>query len=558
MGLRMESGGRRSRGSEYPAVGIPRCGPASPFKGHLSTKSNAFCIDSSRSLTSQYLIRDHMVFHYNKVLSAKAAIDCSVPKSRLTSIKLADQQRREKLKKKIARCEEEMSMGKTVLRSSSRESGRLLPSPFGKSFMEAEDKDDLFRCAQQAQYLSRALSPYGEHGLVHSSPIKYTRKGSRNASNASNSGVSTSSTPRKRSGFSSSGSTDSFVSISHSQRCQGSKSKVHSGDLLDKHAEFFTHSQKPFTPRTLISDAKSSLSEYRYYTPARKKKKNHYKQRVEAQTQTDMISVPSADKAREVKVVTEQQKITLKAEDRRYTVDEPARGTAAFPYSFLRETSLYSQPPSARRTIDYEEEELLYLAFIEDVTNEILNLGLFSNRVLEQLFECHIQENKNRLDESKMRHLLDVLKADLDCSGPEQSHADWEARDSLDLQEFDAMEELEFTSDSQRQRKATRSEEFFETMDLLLKEPNECESPVCGESSKETQSKGDFSEDAAEMMDAGTELHAGVKSEDPDTSPSCEATLNLITCDGDLAANRELDDLEENFAEALQISHDYS
>ncbi|KFQ79950.1 Spermatogenesis-associated protein 7, partial [Phaethon lepturus] len=114
-------------------------------------------------------------------------------------------------------------------------------------------------------------------------------------------------------------------------------------------------------------------------------------------------------------------------------------------------------------------EELLYLAFIEDVTNEILSLGLFSNRVLEQLFECYIQENKNRLDESKMRHLLDLLKADLGCSpssGAEQIHAGWEAFDSLDLQEFDKMEELEFTSSNQRQRKATKTEGFFGTMDL--------------------------------------------------------------------------------------------
>ncbi|NWH22435.1 SPAT7 protein, partial [Grus americana] len=118
------------------------------------------------------------------------------------------------------------------------------------------------------------------------------------------------------------------------------------------------------------------------------------------------------------------------------------------------------------------EEELLYLAFIEDVTNEILSLGLFSDRVLEQLFECHVQENKNRLDESKMRHLLDVLKADLGCSpgsGAEQIHAGREAFDSLDLQEFDTMEELKFTSKSQRQRKATKSEEFFGTVDLPLK-----------------------------------------------------------------------------------------
>ncbi|NXH13790.1 SPAT7 protein, partial [Bucco capensis] len=201
--------------------------------------------------------------------------------------------------------------------------------------LEAEDKDGLFPCAQQAQYLSRAPSPYGKHGLVHSSPVKYARKDSRNTSNASNSNssISSSSTPRRCYGLSCSCSTDSFMSISHSQRCQGGKSKVCSGDLLDRHSEFFTHSRKPFTPRTLISDAKSFLSEYRYYTPARRKRKNHCKQHVEAQTQTDVISFPSADKASERKVKTEQQTITLKAED---TVDEPERGIAALPYSFLR------------------------------------------------------------------------------------------------------------------------------------------------------------------------------------------------------------------------------
>ncbi|NXN30712.1 SPAT7 protein, partial [Nycticryphes semicollaris] len=118
------------------------------------------------------------------------------------------------------------------------------------------------------------------------------------------------------------------------------------------------------------------------------------------------------------------------------------------------------------------EDELLYLAFIEDVTNDILSLGLFSNRVLEELFECHVQENKKRLDEGKMRQVLDVLKAELSCSpgsAAEQVHPDWDGLGSLDLQEFDRMEELEFTRTSQGQRKATRSEEFFETMELALK-----------------------------------------------------------------------------------------
>ncbi|NXN11556.1 SPAT7 protein, partial [Indicator maculatus] len=201
-----------------------------------------------------------------------------------------------------------------------------------QSFLKAEDKDGLFPCARQAQYPSGALSPYSEHGLVRSTPVRYARRGSRN--NASNSSISSSSTPRKRSGLSCNCSTDSFVSVSHSQRCQGSNCKVHSGDLLDRHSEFFTDSRKPFTPRTLISGAKSFLSEYRYYTPARRKRKNHCKLYAEAQTQTDVISFPSSDKASEKTVKTEQQKITLKPEDRRYTVDEP--GAAALPHSFPR------------------------------------------------------------------------------------------------------------------------------------------------------------------------------------------------------------------------------
>ncbi|XP_072194903.1 spermatogenesis-associated protein 7 isoform X2 [Excalfactoria chinensis] len=570
--------------NEYPDVVIPRCGPASPFKGQLSTKSNAFCIDSSPSLTNQYLIRDHLMFHYNRILSAKASVDCSVPRSRLNSIKFADQQRREKLKTKIARYEKEMSVGKSASRSSSRQSGRLLSTSFGKSPLEVEDKDSLFSCAEHTPHLSRALSLYGDLGLLHTSPVECARKRSRNRSKSSNSNssVSVSSTPRKRSGVSSRCSSDSYVTVGRSQRHQERNAKTYSGDLLDRHSEVFTNKQKPFTPRTLISDAKSALLGYRYYTAAQRQRKKHCKKHVEAGTQTDVISFPSTDEASERKVETEQQKMTEKTEDKSYNMDEPEREIAAFPYSSLRnmslqesqlpilryaedpgqrEESLYSEQPSAGMNIKAVDDDLLYLTFIEEITNEILDIGLFSNRVLEQLFECHIQEYKDRLDESKMRHLLDVLKADLGCSpdsGAKQIHTGWEALESLDLGEFHMMEQLEFSNRSQRQGKATKSKEFLKNMDLLLREPSRCEVPPCSENSKKTESKGDFSEDADEIMNAEREAHAYVKSEDLDASPSCEETLNLITCEGDLESYKELDDLEENFAEALHITHGHS
>uniref|UniRef100_A0AC11ENU3 Spermatogenesis associated 7 n=1 Tax=Ovis aries TaxID=9940 RepID=A0AC11ENU3_SHEEP len=51
---------------------LPTFDPSCLFKGHLSTKSNAFCTDSSSlRLSSLQLVKNHMAVHYNKILSAK-------------------------------------------------------------------------------------------------------------------------------------------------------------------------------------------------------------------------------------------------------------------------------------------------------------------------------------------------------------------------------------------------------------------------------------------------------------------------------------------------------
>ncbi|NXD34287.1 SPAT7 protein, partial [Copsychus sechellarum] len=116
------------------------------------------------------------------------------------------------------------------------------------------------------------------------------------------------------------------------------------------------------------------------------------------------------------------------------------------------------------------EEELLYLSFIEDVTDEILRIGVYSNRVLNQVFESYIQANKHRLDEGRMRRMLDVLKSDLECGGqPSETQLSNAGQEAMNLRELDKPEELKYPSKGHSLKNAPKSEEFRDSMDSSLK-----------------------------------------------------------------------------------------
>ncbi|XP_036986253.2 spermatogenesis-associated protein 7 isoform X3 [Artibeus jamaicensis] len=446
------NGSRRVRA---PSV-LPRSGPSCLFKGHLSTKSNA-------------------------------VVDCSVPLSVSASIKYlfspsdADQQRREKLKKELAQCERELKLTKTTGQTHSKNNSKALFNTLQKLAEEPQNEDDALIIKVNG-YSSFAKSPVTSSERLNLSAPKSNEALTNGAEKTPSSADHLSAPRRTCSGTSAGGGPRS--SFPNASRFQLGFSKAPSGDILDKHSNLFSNRQLPFTPRTLKTEAKSFLSQYRYYTPA-KRKKGFSNLRIDVETQTEFSSFKPEFETVETKDFTNSEVDIKQAPNcmtyrTKANVSPSSLKGSGLPGDQLGNGVLQCprpravvqcplQPPS-RRKVYSDEEELLYLSFIEDVTNEILNLGLFSNRSLERLFDRHVRQNKHHLEEEKMCHLLHVLKVNLGCTSEENSGKleDAHTLALLGLEKDARAEQNEQDASIQQER-----QEYRKALDMLLSSPRE-------------------------------------------------------------------------------------
>ena len=67
------------------------------------------------------------------------------------------------------------------------------------------------------------------------------------------------------------------------------------------------------------------------------------------------------------------------------------------------------------------EEEIKYLEFIKEVTDDVIARGISSNRVINSCFEYHVKKHKHELNEAKMRDLLSTLRKDIGIPDADQS-----------------------------------------------------------------------------------------------------------------------------------------
>ncbi|XP_064427529.1 spermatogenesis-associated protein 7 isoform X3 [Mirounga angustirostris] len=545
-------GSRRVRATSV----LPRYGPPCLFKGHLSTKSNA-------------------------------AVDCSVPLSVSASIKYlfspsdADQQRREKLKKELARGERDLKLNKTAMQANSKNNSKSLFNTLQKPSGEPQDEDVLIGEVNGFPSFTRSpRSPVTSSERLHLNLPKSDKVLTNGTEKNSSSSVFnmdyTASGPRRACSGTSYGKGPKST-FPNTHRFQLVISKAPSGDLLDKHSELFSNRHLPFTPRTLKTEAKSFLSHYRYYTPA-KRKKDFTDQRIEAETQTELSSFKSDFETVDTKNFTDSEENTKQASN---CMTYDIRGKIAplplqghdLPWDENKDGTLQRSSPRAvrqyslqlppERKLHSDEEELLYLSFIEDVTDEILKLGLFSNRFLEHLFERHIKQNKHHLEEEKMRHLLHVLKVDLGCTSRENS-VKLDDTDMLNLLDFEQAENSEENEDKSKHDTTIQQErqEYQKALDMLLSvpkdenerlsSPNEFFLPIY----KSKYSEGVIIQQVNDETNLGPSVWDDKNPSVSDSLTDQETSVNVIEGDSDTEkaeTSNELCCLSTELSPALQL-----
>ncbi|KAI8505652.1 spermatogenesis-associated protein 7 [Branchiostoma belcheri] len=439
-------------------------------------KSRAFA-PSTNKITEQYMIQDHLSVHYKKLSTAKPAIDNRVPASMVKSVKYRDQQRRLMLEKEMKKFQRELKSARSASRMSSRpntpmkaqhpeqdlsasdldllenilEDRHRSPSHYRNpnivpSNIPPQPRPRRPRSAQPQVGLQEGKTAIGMYELPRrpGDGCRHSPGGGVASPRPPRSAYSTRSA-RSRTGSVPMATTRGTTNAADQSKVNQLPRNTPDGDILNTRAHKFRSPDRPFTPRTLNrTGVQSRLAQSKCYNAPRRKKPpkpadNDGRQSVasdlnmselsytdvppqpapRASRQEEQSRVPpldiekDADHARWMEEQAKRmERLTVK-EDSWSTVPQPAERRMSDTINRSMYSTKNRTKSQTMKQIEAEEEELKYLEFVTDVTNDILARGIFTNKVLLQVFDSHVQKRRGELNETRMHQMIDILREDL-------------------------------------------------------------------------------------------------------------------------------------------------
>ncbi|XP_063247105.1 spermatogenesis-associated protein 7-like [Prinia subflava] len=387
---------------------VPTYSVMGPFRGHMSLKSSSFSHGPSCKLSNQYILQDHMASHFKKLMSAKAAVDSSAPKSLHTSVKYKDQQRRDRLIQTVEKYKKDLESGLPASPVKCRsispklqkipETGQPLINTNGALLENGHplSGQSNYPRTKREQLLSVSCQKFTSRTLMLAPAARKTISNTAVCA-LSQTPVHTPSAQRS----SVSPLLQPHIPLGSHNRKKAFQNSVHktcSGDLLDKHAAYFTEKKQCFTPRILKTSHQAFLVKYRYYNPPSRKRSSS----------PGRSSIKSAD-------INKKKSEGL----HRFLEDAHMRPHSAhFSQQPVENHELWSHdseiPLSPGLQLEEVEEE--YLCFLQDLTNDILNRSCYQKEALEDVFQMHIKSKRHNLDEVKMRRIVQSLKKELNTT----------------------------------------------------------------------------------------------------------------------------------------------
>ncbi|XP_066172844.1 spermatogenesis-associated protein 7 homolog [Sylvia atricapilla] len=377
---------------------VPTYSLMGPFRGHMSLKSSPFSSGPSCKLSNQYIIQDHMAAHFKKLMSAKAAVDSSAPKSLHTSVKYKDQQKRDRLIQTLEKCKRDLVHGlppspvkcRSISPNEQKRNGALLENGHplsGQSNYPRTKREQPLSVSHQ-KFTSRTLmlAPAARKTIPNTAlcPLSQMPIHSPSAHRSSASPLLQPHMP--------------LGSHNRKKASQNSVGKTYSGDLLDKHAIYFTEKKQCFTPRILKTSHQAFLVKYRYYNPPSRKR-------------SSSPGRPSTKSAG----INSKKKQGL----HRFLEDAHMRPHSAhFSQQLVENHELWSHDSERPLCpgLQLEEVEEEYLCFLQDLTNDILIRSCYQKEALEDVFQMHIKSKRHNLDEIKMKRIVQSLKKELNIT----------------------------------------------------------------------------------------------------------------------------------------------